>query len=217
MFCAIFDMDGTIIDTQRIYVEAWEIAGKNQGIEGLGSLVKYVCGLKHEDSIAFAKSHHPELDCKRFFDEYFPYAQKNKNVALLPGAAELLDFLYENDVPMAIASSSPMDEILENLEKLNIKKYFRVLTSGYEVAHGKPAPDVFLLAAEKLGMAPDQCFVFEDAPNGVRAAYSAGMRCFGIPDVAIFNDEIVEKSFRIISSIDKAIPILKEFIDNGCN
>lgn len=209
-FSAIFDMDGTLIDTQKIYVEAWEIAGRLQGFEGLGDCVKYVCGLKHEDSIKFAKSRYPELDTERFFADYFPYAQEHKSTKLLPGAKELLEFLRSHGIKMAIASSSPKEEIYESLTSAGIVDFFDVIVSGYEVKSGKPAPDVFLLAAEKLGVSPDTCFVFEDATNGVRAAYNAGMRCFGIPDVAIFDDEIVSKSFAIIKSLDEAIKYLEE-------
>ena len=210
MYSVIFDMDGTLIDTQKIYIEAWELAGRNQGIEGLGGLIKHVCGLKHEDSLAYAKKLYPTLDTDRFFADYFPYAQANKRVELLPGVTRLLDFLYERGVKMAIASSSPMSEIKENVEKLGISKYFSVLVSGYDVKNGKPAPDVFLAAAEKLDTPPDKCYVFEDSPNGVRAAYNAGMKCFGIPDVALFTDEVCALAYKVIDSIDQAIDVLKE-------
>ena len=210
MYSVIFDMDGTLIDTQRVYVDAWEISGRKQGLEGLGSLVKYVCGMKHEDSIRFAKSNYPTLDTERFFADYMPYAQENKNVSLLPGVIELFEYLKGKGVRMAIASSSPMHEIVENVESLGIAKYFSALVSGDDVKRGKPAPDIFLLAAEKLGTPPEKCYVFEDSPNGIRAGYDAGMRCFGVPNVAIFNDEIKSISFGIIDSIDLAIKIFEE-------
>ena len=210
MYSVIFDMDGTLIDTQKIYIEAWELAGRNQGIEGLGGLIKYVCGLKHEDSLAYAKNLYPKLDTDRFFADYFPYAQANKRVELLPGVTELLDFLYARGVKMAIASSSPLHEIKENVEKLGLAKYFCAFVSGYDVKNGKPAPDVFLAAAEKLDTPPDNCYVFEDSPNGVRAAYNAGMKCFGVPDVALFTDEVCALAYKVINSIDQAIDVLKE-------
>lgn len=210
MYSAIFDMDGTLIDTQKVYIDAWEIAGRNQGIEGLGGIIKYVCGLKHEDSLKFAKNLYPTLDTERLFAEYMPYAQANKRVELLPGVTELLDFLYARGIKMAIASSSPMSEIKENVERLGLSKYFSAFVSGYDVKNGKPAPDVFLAAAEKLGTPPDECFVFEDSPNGVRAAYNAGMKCFGIPDVALFTDEVCALAYKVIDSIDQAIDVLKE-------
>ena len=209
-FGVIFDMDGTLIDTQRIYVEAWERAGKLQGIDGLGSYVKYVCGLKHEDSMRFAKTRHPELDTEKFFKDYYPYAQEHKSIALLPGVEKLLTFLRDNNIPMAIASSSSMDEVRDSLTRCGIIEYFSVIVSGDDVKNGKPAPDIFLLAAEKLGTPPAECFVFEDSPNGVRAADSAGMRCFGIPDVAEFTEEIRAISYAIVTAIDNAIPYLEE-------
>ena len=77
---------------------------------------------------------------------------------------------------------------------------------------GKPAPDLYLLAAERLGVAPKDCFVFEDASFGVESAHAAGMKCFGIADVVPFNDKAKAVMFKELNSLDEAIPILKELL-----
>ena len=83
---------------------------------------------------------------------------------------------------------------------------------GHDVQNGKPAPDIFLLAAEKLGVAPESCFVFEDSANGIRAGHSAGMKCIGVPDIVPFSDDIKKLMLAELGSLSEAIELLKPYI-----
>ena len=106
---------------------------------------------------------------------------------------------------MAIGSSSRKELIASNLKISGCDGYFQVIVSGDEVEHGKPAPDIFLLAAKRLGIAPENCYVFEDSPNGIRAAYAAGMKPILVPDLMPVTEEMKEKSLFIASSLIEAM------------
>ena len=101
-------------------------------------------------------------------------ACREKNLDLMTGVEEILNFFRDAGVKMAVASSAPVALIEQNLLRKNLRGYFDVLVGGNLVAHGKPSPDIFLLAAKKLNLAPEDCYIFEDSFNGIRAAHAAG-------------------------------------------
>ncbi|MBI4154217.1 HAD family phosphatase [Candidatus Woesearchaeota archaeon] len=127
-------------------------------------------------------------------------SEKTSCVKPLPGVEE---FLKKTTLPKAVASSSSMEEIVRTLAHTGIYKYFGTFASGYEVERGKPSPEVFLKAAERLGAKPEDCLVFEDSRNGVLAAKAAKMRCIAIPYKGANEDlslaDLVVKSFEDIS------------------
>jgi HAD superfamily hydrolase (TIGR01509 family) len=98
-----------------------------------------------------------------------------------PGVLDVLEKAHNLRIPMAIASSATMPTIELVVDILKIRRYFKTLTSGDEVAHGKPAPDIFLLASQRLSVKAEDCLVIEDTLNGIRAAKAAGMACLAIP------------------------------------
>lgn len=214
MFSVIFDMDGTLLDSQRICIPAWEYAGRKQGIPDLGSHVKKVCGMNEAGCAEYIAEHFPAINLKLFRQDEHKYVAEHETAELMPGATELLTFLKGKNIKMAIASGTNTDIVVSKLKKSDVLQYFDAVVGGDMVTNGKPAPDVFLLAAEKIGAEPGNCFVFEDSPNGIRAAYNAGMKCFGIPDIAEFNDEIRSFLFAQLKNLAYAIPILKEFCTN---
>ncbi len=214
MFSVIFDMDGTLLDTQRIGIPAWEYAGKNQGINGMGEEILRVSGMNTQGIICYLKENYPNLDIERFQREKRQYIIENQNVRYKAGAKELLDFLKAKGIKMALASGSTRESIMHHLQQLDATEYFSAIVGDSDVSFGKPAPDIFLLAAKLLGEKSENCFVFEDSVNGIMAASAAGMRCFGIPDVAQFSEDVKARLFAYLTSIDRAIPILEREIEN---
>ncbi len=212
MFSVIFDMDGTLLDTQRIAITAWEVAGKNQGISGMGADIPHVCGMNKEGWSKYIAEKYEDLDVERFNEEAREYTLKNVKVRFKKGAPELMAFLEENNIKMAIASGTSREGIARNLKAVGAEDRFSVAVGGADVPNCKPAPDIFLLACEKLGEKPEDCIIFEDSPNGIRAAVAAGARCIGIPDVAPFSDEVKSLLFAECESMLDAIEILKEMI-----
>lgn len=113
---------------------------------------------------------------------------------------------------MGLASGTSKPSIMHHLNEVNATDYFKVIVGGKDVENGKPAPDIFLLTAEKLDVSPSECIVFEDSPNGVKSAFAAGIRCIGIPDVRPFDNDIKPLLFAELTSMDEAIEIFKTII-----
>ena len=205
-------MDGTLLDTQRICIPAWDYAGEQQGIGGMGSYIPSVCGMNSAGWSRYVLDRHPDIDMRRFNDDVRRYVIENGNITYKRGAERLLEFLRENRVRMAIASGSSRESIEHHLGEVGALGYFDALAGGPDVEHGKPAPDIFLLAAERIGADPRDCFVFEDSANGVRAAHSAGMRVIGIADIVPFDDDVRALMYRELGQLDEAIDIFRELI-----
>ena len=209
MYSVIFDMDGTLLDTQRICIPAWDYAGARQGVEGMGRYIPSVCGMNAHGWGAFVLERHPDMDMERFNLDARNYVLEHLEIRFKSGAGELLEYLWKKGVKTAIASGSSHGSIEHHLRELGIYERFDAIVGGHDVEHGKPAPDIFLLAAEKIGAHPSECFVFEDSPNGVRAAHAAGMRAVGIPDIAPFSHEVRALMYRELSERSEAIEMLE--------
>ncbi|MBQ3548073.1 MAG: HAD family phosphatase [Clostridia bacterium] len=212
MFSVIFDMDGTLTDTQSVCIRAWDYAGGLQGFKNVGESIKYVLGMNKEGWEAYLAEHYDGIDLLAFDREMRQYIIDSGVPELKKGAKELLEFLKQKGVKMAVASGSARYEIDWKLGETGTIDYFDAFAGGEEVERCKPAPDVFLLAAERLGVNPEDCLVFEDSSLGIKAGHTAGMKCFGVADVAPFTDEAKEIMFKELNSLDEAIPILKEYL-----
>lgn len=210
MFSVIFDMDGTLLDTQKICIPAWEWAGENQGIKGLGKAIPYVCGMNREGWSAYLREHYPTLDVDRFNKEIRGYVEDNLVVRFRRGGRELLTYLKQRGIKVGLASGSSRKSVDHHLKEVGISDYFDATVAGDEVIKGKPAPDIFLITAEKMGVLPQDCYVFEDSVNGVKAAIAAGMKCIGFPDIATFPDDIKKLLADEINSLDGAIEIFEK-------
>ncbi len=177
----IFDMDGVISDTQQINSELEAICLKEHGIEiDDEELTRNYAGIPERDCAEMIFSAYgKEVDLDKFVKNKLTKLTEfsRGKILAVEGALELINKLKENNFKLAVASSSTLEFINLVLSELKIKNKFDVLTSGQEVKFGKPSPDIFLLAAERLGITPAECTVIEDAKNGVIAAKKAGMKC----------------------------------------
>ncbi len=211
-FSVIFDMDGTLLDTQKIFVPAWEYAGRIQGIEGAGNHVYNLCGMNDEGCRRYITENMPTVDVDRFRADMHEYIKENGVVKFRDGAEELLHFLKENGIKIGLASGSSRDVVERNLGGLDITDMFDAIVPGDEVQNGKPAPDIFLLAAKRMGVDPQSCFVFEDSPHGIKAGNAAGMKCIGFPDLIQFDEQTCDVLLSQVTDLKDAIPILKKHL-----
>ena len=212
MIGVIFDMDGTLLDTQRIYIDAWDVVGNEFGIANMGRLMPDVCGMSEHNWKAYLRNRFPTLDIEPFHTKVKDYIAAYGEVRFKAGAEQLLDFLKEKNIKIAIASGSGRELIEYCMNKLGALERFDVVVGGADVKNGKPAPDIFLLAAEKLGIAPEDCFVMEDSKNGLLAAHRAGIRAIGIPDIVSFDEETKEIMFAELETLADAIELLTPYI-----
>lgn len=208
----IFDMDGTLLDTQREAFKAWNFAGEKQGIAGVGDDGLIVCGMNEEGWSNFLVDKYPHLDIIKFKQDMWEYLKTKAEIRTMPGMFELLGFLKENNLKLGIASGTDPDVIKRNMKLVGAVDYFQAFAGGADVKNGKPAPDVFLLAAERLGVNPENCVIFEDSSNGILAGHRAGMKCIGVPDMAPLTKEAESVCWHIISRLDQAIEIIKKEI-----
>ncbi len=182
----LFDMDGLVLDTEGLYCRFWREAAQNLGFPmtreqalGMRSLTREAGQQRLWDWFG------PEADydaVRRVRIERMDAYVANHPVAAKPGIEELLDALDELGIPKAIASSSPHDRIRAYLTPLGLYHRFDQICSSRDVAHGKPAPDIYQLAAARLGVPAESCLALEDSPTGILSAYRAGCRCILVPD-----------------------------------
>ena len=209
---AIFDMDGTLFDSEKIYQMAWLATVKDFGKDRGEELVKTVSGSSEANCRKMIHEFYPDVDVDKFFKQVVSTAVKVFNddgVEMMKGVPEILKYFAENGVKMAIASSSRIDVIKRNIKNAGIEKYFTALVSGDEVEHGKPAPDIFWKAAEKINLPAAECYVFEDSFNGIRAANAAGCTAIMIPDTAQPTEEIKKLCTAIYPTLLDALAAIK--------
>lgn len=182
---AIFDMDGLLFDTERIYQKTWLEIAAEKGVELDGGFVKAVSGTNGSHMCRVIERYYHVSDGTAIVEECMGRIRKqlSVHVPVKKGVHEILDFFQKKRIPMAVASSSAVRQIESNLETAGIRGYFSAVVSGTEVSRGKPEPDIFLCAAERIGCAPDACFVFEDSENGIKAGYAAGCTTIMVPDL----------------------------------
>ena len=129
-----------------------------------------------------------------------------------PGCREILHFFREHGYKIAMGSSSRITRIEGNLHQTGLRDAFDAIAGGDEVEHGKPEPDVFLLAASRLGVDPRDCYVFEDSPNGVRAGVKVGMRTIMVPDLMPVTDDLIPIAYGIFKNLSEAQEFLEKEI-----
>lgn len=210
---AIFDMDGTLFDTEKLYRQAWLDVAAEFGEEKNYGLPTAISGTNlGEESLRIIRRFYPDIDAKAYLARVLieVRAAAERKLELMTGVEEILDFFKSNGVAMAVASSAPVVVIEKNLTRANLRGYFEVLVGGDLVKNGKPAPDIFLLAAEKLNLAPEDCYIFEDSLNGIRAAAASGGVAIMIPDQVQPNDEIKAICAAIFPNLNEARLAIEE-------
>ena len=182
---AIFDQDGLLFDTEAVFEQSWLKAGDELGLNITSELTHKLSGCGKRELTAVIAETFPEADSSAVVERAFHIAaatQLSMTPIMKPGVREILEFCKKFEIRTAVASSSMRYLVDHNLEVTGLMKYFDAIVTGRDVLNGKPAPDIFLLAAERIGIPVSECVVFEDAFSGIRAAHAAGCRPVLIPD-----------------------------------
>ena len=209
----ISDMDGVILDSEKLYVRFWCEAGNFYG---------YPMNESHALSIRSMARKYAIEKLQGYFGKDFDYdAVRNKRVELMdkyveqngidakPGAEVLLRYLKENGVKTALATATPVERAKKYLEMVGLLKFFDEVCSARMVKNGKPAPDIYIYAAEKINLPPNKCVALEDSPNGVRSAYAAGCKTVMVPDMDLPSEEIKPMLFDVADGLEDVIRIIK--------
>ncbi len=212
---AIFDMDGLLLDTERIYQEAWNECAKNY-VDQVNIEVGRACaGSSGEQIQKVIQKYYPGIDGKALNNDVIQYYQEHvlDDLQLKKGVVEILKYFKFKGIKMAVASSSLEFIIRSNLEKVGILSYFDSIVSAQHVKRSKPNPDIFLKAAENLNLQAEACYVFEDAINGVKAGLNAGCKTIMIPDTQVPIDEFYQRCYGIFPSLIEAMEFVQKDIE----
>lgn len=201
----VLDMDGLMLDTESIYKRAWQ----NAAIQ---------CGYTLDDGFYFTLLGRPNPACEAaLLERYggaFPIHEfrarwselwrtdvESSGIPTKPGLAELLSFLDGHQIPTAVATSSDQDYATFSLRAAGLEDRFNHIVTGDQVVNGKPAPDIYVESARRLGVAPERCVAIEDSDAGVLAASAAGMITVMVPDLKPPSAEARSAAFCVVASL----------------
>ncbi|WP_289037190.1 beta-phosphoglucomutase [uncultured Zobellia sp.] len=212
----IFDLDGVIVDTAKYHYLAWKKLANELGFEFTKEQNELFKGVSRKRCLEILLDIGGITATQEQFDtwmvekneDYLEYIEKMDASEVLPDVPKVLNFLKERNIPIALGSASKNARPI--LEKVNLLSYFDAIVDGNDVTKAKPDPEVFLIAARKLVVAPEECLVFEDAVAGIQAANNANMVSIGIGDAQVlseanynFND-FTEMSLDFLESLMSA-------------
>ncbi len=210
----IFDMDGLLLDTEKLYTRFWREAAAENG-----------CNMTAEHALSIRSLGRRETTAKltAIFGELFKYKPvhdrrvelmekyiKENGVELKKGARELLEYLKKSGRKIALATSSNYERSREQLGSVGVFEYFDACACGPMVEHSKPEPDIYLLAAKKLGLAPQSCMALEDSPTGIKAAFAAGCKAVMVPDLDKPDENTRKLLFACCDDLGQVIDLIRE-------
>lgn len=209
----IFDMDGVIFDSERIIIELWEDFGEKNNMLHMHDVTIRCVGLNDKATEeVFKEVYGEDYDYRRFqkiiSKQYHEMADGGK-LPMMIGVREILDYLKDNGYKIALASSTRTEVVSNQLKAANIYEYFDKVVCGDTVTHSKPHPEIFLEAADQLGVDITKVYIIEDSFNGIRAAHAAGAMPIMVPDMIEPDDEMREKAHKILNNLLEVIDFLK--------
>ncbi|KQT41497.1 MULTISPECIES: HAD family phosphatase [unclassified Methylophilus] len=200
---AIFDMDGLLIDSERIIMQGCIQAAASIGITYTqAEYVELVGRIWADSTRLMTQQLGSEENFQHVMQGLNTYLDACNHVfPLKSGALELLKYYQAQGIICSVASSSPTSHITHRLTHTGVLDYFSHVTSGQEVTRGKPNPDIYLLALQKLGLQADECIAFEDSELGAQAAIAAGLRVVVVPDLRQPSDLVRAQAFHVVGSL----------------
>ncbi len=209
----LFDMDGTVTDTERIYNRTWQDSAHELGY----SMFSYqdaldLRSLNHADAHQMFEERYGGVinieDVRTLCRKKVAAELEENGIPLKPGLQEILAYLKKQRLKSAIVTANQLEKAVERLKMAGLENDFDEVISAHEVPHGKPYPDPYLYACKKLDLDPEECMAVEDSPNGVLSAVRAGCPTVMIPDLTEPDDEMREQLYAVCPSLDKLIELL---------
>jgi HAD superfamily hydrolase (TIGR01509 family) len=208
-------MDGLLIDTEAVYIEAYHAAARAIGTKMPIELCHAMIGVPTRECEAMIQDHFgPAFSVEQFQVHFNAHARLmlDAHVPVKPGAGELLAWLGGRGLPLAIATSSRANTVQRHLGRAGLLDHFKAVATRYDVERGKPHPDVYLEAARRLGVAPERCIAFEDSNVGLTAAHAAGTMAIMVPDIVPPSPEVLPKCLKVVPDLHAALRLLRDHL-----
>lgn len=201
----IFDMDGVIFDTENMIFRIWGTVAGEYHLNGIEEVIKLCIGTNAEATKKIVLEHMgSDFDYdgyKKIVSEKFHAECDRNGMPVKKGVYEILDYLKSVGAHIGMASSTRLAIVEKELDEAGLSDYFDVVCGGDQLKRSKPEPDIYLLAAKKLGVVPHDIFAVEDSYNGIRSAYAAEMRPIMVPDMLEPDDEMKAKSVAVLKDL----------------
>ena len=191
----VFDMDGVLFDTERLTLIVWKQIAKRHGLENIEEVYHKAIGRTTEETKLLVHEAYLGLDVDALYSELRKLMRSTiaeQGLPIKPYSREILEALREKKIPLALASSTRYETVKAQLGMTGYIDYFDVVIGGDMAEHSKPAPDIYIKACEKLGIAPDKAAAVEDSFNGIRSASVAGLYTVMVPDILQPDDELLK-------------------------
>jgi len=208
----LFDMDGTLIDTERIGAASWDHAGEDTGLQVSEEVKQKMVGRTLPDITALVQEALPNEDVEPLLDRanyHYHRLISEQTPPVKPGAREVLEWLRERGIPLALATSSRRDQAEDKLSRTGLRDFFDFVVAGDEINRGKPDPEIFERAAEGLGLPVAQCAIFEDSGPGIEAAQRSGGFAILVPEVCPADNAHALFAHAVLRSLREARALLE--------
>ena len=220
MRALIFDFDGLILDTELPDYQSWEKVYQSYGVsmplEKWSTIVGGDAESDFEPHVYLESLVGKPVDREEIWvARRKSYLDTLESQPIQPGVDDYLKAAKQHNLKLAVASSSPENWVVGHLTRLGLLSHFEVVVTADDVEHIKPAPELFLLAANKLGVDPSEAIVFEDSPNGVKAAKRAHMYAVAVPNPITAQFDLSEADLRLDSLADMPLETLLAHVENG--
>ena len=212
----LFDMDGLLLDTEKLLVRFWQEAASEAGFNMTREIALNIRSMHRSFAVPYLKSvlgdnfDYAKTRARRM-ELMSDYLAEN-GLELKKGAKELLTYLNKNNIPAAVVTATDSERAEKYLKETGIFGYFERIISATMVKEGKPKPDIYLYAAEQLGLEPYECVALEDSPNGVKSAASAGCRTIMVPDLTEPDEELSGIIAARANSLEDVVEIIGNLI-----
>lgn len=201
----IFDMDGVLFDTERLYTRAWHKVGSDLSMHDIDASVHSCIGLNRVDSRQFIlQKYGQHFQYDSFIERLtctFREIVEKDGLPQKAGVMELLTYLQRHGYKIGLATSSGKKSADSYLANAGITHFFQTIVTGDMITRGKPDPEIYRTACERLGAVPEACYAIEDSPNGIRSAYAAGLKTIMVPDMIEPTEEIEKLLFAKFDSL----------------
>lgn len=207
----VFDMDGTMFDTEQISVKSWQYAGEKFGIDIPLDFMLSIMGLSSSSIRKLFVEKYGGVNYDAFRETNVKYAMElieKDGVPIKPGLFPLLDTIKKRGLKCAVATSTNHERAIAHLELSKTLPYFDTVITGDMIENGKPAPDIFLRATDAMQLPPNDCIALEDSRNGILAARAAGLVPILIPDMIPPDNTMRSAAYRILPSLNEVLSLL---------